>query len=85
MIVIDGSEQELGLVFGESGALSWKPLAVYARRVALQDGTVNPATVLELPDGGVHVAEGEPLPDGEDDWSKAMQADESLSTLEGDQ
>lgn len=71
-VVVDATAEQIGMAVADA-ELQWKPLAGAARRVALQEGIVNPATVIELPGGGVHVAEGQPLPDGEDDWSKAAR------------
>ena len=55
-IVVDGNEKELGLAFGESGALSWKPLAPGARRLALQRGLVDPPVAWDQPGIGSLVA-----------------------------
>jgi hypothetical protein len=43
------------------GDLDWQPLAPRARRLALEEGMVNPAFVRDTPEKG-HVAIGEPTP-----------------------
>ena len=42
------------------GDLDWQPLAPRARRLALEEGTVNPVLVRDTPDK-VHVPIGEPI------------------------
>jgi hypothetical protein len=80
--LLDVATRQVGLQIGDN-PIDWRPLAPGARRLALQEGMADPATVLELPDGGVHVAEGEPvLTDQLTPEEQALLADEALWTLD---
>jgi DNA invertase Pin-like site-specific DNA recombinase len=81
VITLDPAEHRVGLQAGD-GPVNWQPLAPVARRLALEEAMVNPSTVIELPDGVVHVAEGRPVLSGElTPENQAMLADESLWEL----
>ena len=59
-IHVDGEGHRIGLRLG-SGEIDWQPINATARRIALEEGFIDPAFVQELPDGGVHIAMDEPV------------------------
>lgn len=61
-VVLDDSDpdrRKVGMRFGESAELDWQPLAPVARRIALKEGIVNPASAWDAPGIGSGVVQSD--------------------------